>query len=124
MKKDVIIITLNQKQAQQLTVLLAANRFRLTSLTRIEDLSHDIIPGTCKTIILDMDSLSLDNKIIRCLTIQYPQVCFLGISKDTYHPELKEAICYHIYACLNKPLDDDELLYWLKCIEDDETNQI
>jgi hypothetical protein len=40
------------------------------------------------------------------------------MSSDRFHPELKDAICYHIYACLTKPLDYDELLYWLRCIED------
>ena len=46
---------------------------------------------------------------------------FDELSFDKFHPELKDAICYHIYACLNKPIDPDELLYWLKCIQEDDT---
>jgi len=32
----------------------------------------------------------------------------------------KDAICYHIYSCINKSVDPDELFYWLKCIYQDE----
>jgi hypothetical protein len=39
-----------------------------------------------------------------------------GLSKILYNPELKEAICCHLFACLKKPVDSDELLYWLKSI--------
>lgn len=74
---------------------------------------------SCNCVILDLDSIRIDNRTIRELTILYPHIYFLCMSKDRFHPELKDAICYHIYACLTKPLDYDELLYWLRCIDND-----
>jgi len=68
-------------------------------------------------VILDIDSVPLDNRAIRKLSAQYPGVPLLCISRDRIHPELKDAISYHILACLNKPVDFDELIYWLRCIE-------
>jgi hypothetical protein len=59
--------------------------------------------------------------MIRDLALKYPAVRFLCKSKDRFHPELKDAICYHIYACLTKPVDPDELLFWIKSIYDEET---
>jgi hypothetical protein len=45
------------------------------------------------------------------------------MSKNPFHPELKDAICYHIYACINRPIDPDELFYWLKSIDDDDDDE-
>jgi hypothetical protein len=33
---------------------------------------------------------------------------------------LRDSIRDHIYACLTKPIDPDELVYWLKCIREDD----
>ena len=59
--------------------------------------------------------------IVGCSTLEFPGAPVLCVSQDKFHPELKDAICYHIYACLNKPIDTEELLYWLQCIRKDET---
>ena len=122
MEKKIILITKDQKEASQLSLLLSDNQYRSHTIDRVESLDQAIQKITCNTIILDLDSILVDNRTIRELTVQYPQICFLCISIDRFHPELKDAICYHIYACLNKPLDYDELLYWLRCIEDNESD--
>ncbi|MCK5196674.1 MAG: hypothetical protein KAQ71_22875, partial [Desulfobulbaceae bacterium] len=77
--------------------------------------------GGYLAIIIDIDSVAVDNRVIRELTVSYPEIYFLCTSKDRFHPELKDAICYHIYACLTKPVDPDELVYWLRSIYKDET---
>ena len=70
-------------------------------------------------VIIDIDTVSIDNRCIRELTLKYPNVYFFCLSKDKFHPELQDAICYHIYACLNKPVDPQELLFWLKCVNEE-----
>jgi hypothetical protein len=72
-------------------------------------------------IILDIDSIPLDNRTIRNLTLAYPAVSFFCTSWERFHPEIKDSICYHLFACLSKPIDADELHYLLKCVGDDET---
>jgi len=74
---------------------------------------------TCMAVLIDIDTVPVENRGLRELTVQYPQSPFLCMSSDKYHPELKEAICYHIYACINKPVNPDELFYLLKCIRED-----
>jgi hypothetical protein len=71
---------------------------------------------------MDIDSVPVDNRTIRELTIKHPETYFLCTSKDRFHPDLKDAICYHIYACLNKPVDPDELFYWLRSIDEDDAD--
>jgi hypothetical protein len=71
--------------------------------------------------ILDLDSVTLDNRTIRRLTLEFPSVCFFCTSHQ-FHPELKDAICYHLFACLRKPVDPDELHYFLECIRSNEND--
>ena len=119
MTKKIILVSKSSWELHQICRILSENRYTAHVVEEIEHL-HKIlaaVPSNCA--ILDLDSLDIDNPAIRKLTIQYPHVYFLCISRDRFHPELKDAICYHIYACLTKPLDYDELLYWLRCIEND-----
>jgi len=74
-------------------------------------------------VLLDLDTLGLTNLIIRNLSAQHPHLCFLGTSAKRLHPDLKEAILDHIFACLAKPVDPDELLYWIKCIDEKEAER-
>ena len=73
------------------------------------------------TVIMDIDNLDIDNRSIRSLTLAYPDVCFLCTSSERFHPELKEALCYHIFACITKPVDPDEMIYWIRCIQQNQT---
>jgi len=123
MKKRVILISEKSKELNQIDAVLSKNKYRVHLIEGVENLDKALADISCNCVILDLDSISIDNRTIRELTIQYPHIYFLCISKDRFHPELKDAICYHIFACLTKPLDYDELLYWLKCI-DTEANSI
>jgi hypothetical protein len=42
----------------------------------------------------------------------------LGVSKLSYHPGLEEVIGSHLFACLVKPIDVEELSFWLKSISE------
>lgn len=117
MDRKVILISKKTDELEQICRLLSQNGYAyhcIESIDRIRDVLHSS-PSTC--LIFDYDSIDVDNRTIRKLTIEFPSIYFLCMSKDRFHPELKDAICYHIYACLTKPLDYDELLYWLRCID-------
>jgi len=120
MEKKIVLISKNKQEINTLKKNLERNQYRLLPTGELEKIGKLLTKNVCSCAILDLDSIQVDNRTIRKLTLQYPQVYFLCMSKDRFHPELKDAICYHIYACLTKPLDEDELLYWLKCIEDEE----
>ena len=109
------------ESCQRLCETLEKRGYPATSLHSLLDLEEILKEGGYLAIIIDIDSVAVDNRVIRELTVSYPEICFLCISKDKFHPELKDAICYHIYACLTKPVDPDELLFWLRSIYEDET---
>ncbi len=124
MKQNIILISTDKIESEKLTAFLTENHYLLHIMWSIEDLAQFFSASSGNCVILDLDSVSVDNRTIRELTLQYPQVYFLCMSEDRFHPELKDAICYHIYACLTKPLNYDELLYWLKCIDDNDNDGI
>jgi DNA-binding NtrC family response regulator len=88
----------------------------------ILNLGKRLAGGEYRAVILDIDTVAVDNRTIRELTIKYPGVIFFALSAYRFHPELKDAICYHIFACINKPVDPDELFYWLRCIYEDKSD--
>ena len=70
-------------------------------------------------VIIDLDSVTVDNRTIKDLALQVPNIPFLFVSKESFHPELKDSIRDYVYACLTKPIDSEELNYWLKSIKED-----
>lgn len=117
MKRKVILISKKSKEQSQIDAVLSKNDYELHLIESIENLDIYLTDLSSNCVIFDLDSVNIDNRTIRELTIQYPHIYFLCLSKDRFHPELKDAICYHIFACLTKPLDYDELIYWLRCID-------
>ena len=121
MKKGIVVIDADQNQCSRLCTLLEKNKYATISMHSIHHLETNLKQSRFQSVIIDIDTVSVDNRTVRELTIKFPEVSFLCLSEQSFHPELKDAICYHIYACLNKPADPDELFYWLRSIEANET---
>ncbi|HEA67566.1 MAG TPA: hypothetical protein ENI07_12195 [Desulfobacterales bacterium] len=122
MEKGIVVLDADQKQCQDLCLDLEKNRYAASPIYSIENLVERLNETDYLAVIVDIDTIAIDNRTVRELTIKYPGVYFFCLSKDRFHPELKDAICYHIYACLNKPVDLDELFYWLRSIYENEAD--
>ena len=120
MKKKIIVLDANQNSRGELTNILNSKNFPFTHAQTVSSLEDLFASNQYVAVILDIDSVPVDNRTIRQLALKHTGVRFLCTSKDRFHPELKDAICYHIYACLNKPVDPDELLFWIKSIYQEE----
>ena len=118
--KKIIVLDADQNSSGELSNILNSKNYPFTMADDISSLKESFESDDYTAVILDIDSVPVDNRTIRDLALKFPGVRFLCTSKDRFHPELKDAICYHIYACLNKPVDPDELLYWIKCIYDED----
>lgn len=123
MEKKVVVLDADENQCQGLCTMLDERQYCNTSIHSLQNLEKLIQETECLVVIMDIDTIPIDNRIIRELTIKYPEVYFLCLSSDRFHPHLKEALCYHIYACINKPVDPDELFYWLRSIYEDDSDQ-
>jgi len=121
-RKTVLVLDADKKQCWQLCELLENDQYKAIPLYSPHDLEKTIAEAGCLAIFWDIDTVPAENRIIRDLTIKFPGVYFFGLSCHQFHPDLKDAICYHIYACINRPIDPDELFYWLRSIEEDEAD--
>jgi DNA-binding NtrC family response regulator len=121
-EKKIAVVVAHEEECRELCDILAQRHYKTVALHSLAELETSLNDHTCKTVLMDIDSIPVNNRTLRELTIRHPEACFLCTSKDRFHPELKDAICYHIYACLNKPVDADELFYWLRSIDEDDTD--
>lgn len=93
------------------------------SLPTIEHLNQRMAENDIMAVIIDIDTVPVDNRVIRNLTVQNPEIYFFCISERRLHPELEDAIGSHLYACINKPVDPDELLFWVRSIRREREGQ-
>jgi DNA-binding NtrC family response regulator len=121
MDKHILVLDADKEQCRELCELLETGQFKATALYSIHNLEKSIQDTGCLSIFWDIDTVSVDNRTIRELTLKFPAVYFFCISSQPFHPELQDAICYHIYACINRPVDPDELFYWLRSIDENDT---
>lgn len=125
MNEPIIVIIADKKQAAELGTVLETQNYRSVQSKLLTHLERLVREHSCRAVILDLDTVPVDNRTLRELTRAYPGIRVLAVSGRRLHPELKEALSSHIYACLCKPVDPDELIYWLKsvfsdaCISDD-----
>ncbi len=118
--EHILIANADPVESAQLSGILADTGYTIQTCPSLAVVTSALGRGSCLAVLLDLDTISLDNRAIRTLTVSNPQVGFLCISSRRFHPELKEALSCHIFACLNKPVDPDELTYWIRCIEESE----
>lgn len=118
MPKTVIVMDADPEEPKGLCGILQRNHYEAAHLRKLPDLLDHIRNNPCHALILDLDSLPVDNRFIRNLSRDNPELCIIGTSSRTFHPELEEAMRAHISACLSKPVDEDELLFWLKSLCD------
>jgi DNA-binding NtrC family response regulator len=115
----IIIVEKNEKEFHELIKLIEKKGYKAITRKTILALKKYLSKKKCMAVLVDIDTVSVENRELRELTLEYPSNPFLCMSKDKYHPDLKEAICYHLYACINKPVNPDELFYLLRSIRDD-----
>jgi len=121
MKPKVLVVNAVNKEADSISDLLKPAGYMPRIVDNLEAVEADLKTSGCMAVLLDLDSLEVSNRTVRQMTLAFPEVCFLATSWKPFHPELQDAICYHIYACIQKPIDPDELLYWLKSIRHNQT---
>ena len=120
MQRTVIVVDENKSESEELCNLLQQENYRAVSLNSLAELGKRIQETAFSVVILDLDNLPVDNQFIRQLKRQKENVYIMGLSSRPFHPELEEAVSKHLYACLVKPVDLDELLYWLRSIDSSE----
>ncbi|MGD9972377.1 MAG: hypothetical protein AB7S77_04895 [Desulfatirhabdiaceae bacterium] len=113
-EKRIAILSANAEDAADFRNQVEKDNYRTETYATLSDLADGLAANPCLAVILDTDSIALDNSMIRNLNTSHPTVYFLLASRVRFHPELKESISKILYACLKKPADFDEISYLLK----------
>ena len=118
MKKEVLVLDPDEQQGRTLCDMLTANDYTAISMNSLVNMNRYIEENDCRALILNLDKVATTNKIFRDLKRKRPLLNIIAFSKRQFHPELEEALREYISVCLGKPVDSDELVYWLKTIFD------
>jgi DNA-binding NtrC family response regulator len=122
MEKEVVVLDTDKKQCKSLCDLLTDHEYLSTAMSSLTKMDEYLGENDCRAIILNLDNVSVTNKILRDLKRKNPMINIIGLSKRQFHPELEEALREYISVCLAEPVDTDELAYWLKTVfENNET---
>lgn len=115
-KPAVAVVDADEGQCGKLCALLQQLDYRAAPLHSLLDLEAHLKSHPDGIAILDMDTVPADNRFFRELRRKAPGLYVLALSSRSYHPGLEEAMGSHIYACLAKPLNPEEIRYWMKSI--------
>jgi DNA-binding NarL/FixJ family response regulator len=116
-RREVYILSTDDVETEEVRSILSEGRFGSTVFQTVDELEAGLWLTDCLAVILDVDSVALSNRVIRMLKENFPAVSIFCTSRRRFHPELQDALSRHISACLSKPVDPDELHFWLKAID-------
>jgi len=117
-KLEVMVIDADQTQCREVCAFLGQGDYRAIPLYSLADLEKHLVHQQSGVLILDLDTVPVDNHFFRDLRERHRGICILVASSLPYHPGLAEAMSSHIYASLANPLDLEELGYWLRSIRE------
>jgi len=115
-EKEVIVLDADTTQNQNLVAYLNDNAYTATPMNSLANMDQYMAETDCRAVVLNLDNISVTNKILRDLKRKKPTINIIAHSKRQFHPELEEALREYISVCLAEPVDTDELDYWLKSI--------
>jgi DNA-binding NtrC family response regulator len=118
----IALIDRESKDWIQVEPMLEALNYEIRLVQTLEELQTLIEKTGCRVVILDLDMVAVRNRFFRSLKRGNPHLNILATSCSPFHPELKEALTHHICACFRKPLEADEIAFWLKTVTGDEPN--
>jgi DNA-binding NtrC family response regulator len=119
MTKQLVVLDANKKKCIGLCNLLKYERYSATPVHSVSYLKKYLQETHCHAVIMDIDTVPVDNLTIRDLARKNPGVFLMCLSKDWFLPGLKDAISKHVYASIKKPVDLDELLFLINSIYED-----
>ena len=124
MEKEVVVLDTDKKQCKSLCALLTEHEYLSTAMSSMTNMDQYLGDSDCRAIILNLDNVSVTNKSLKQLKRENPSVNIIAFSERQFHPELEESLREYISVCLAKPVDPDELTYWLKTIYDNNEKPI
>ena len=116
MKKEFVVLDNDPNTGKELSEILAEQPFHVTQIRTLAECKAHLRQNPCCALLLDLDTVDIDNRAIVQLKKQHPTLTIIAKSLRKFHPELEESLRSYIFACLTKPLDPTELQFWLRSL--------
>lgn len=110
----ILVATGERDEAERLCRFVSSMKLRASHASSLHRLRALLKRGGAAVVILDLDTLPVDGRVVKEIRDEKPTPRIMALSRRPFHPELKEAMTEHIYACLSKPVNPDEFIYLLK----------
>jgi DNA-binding NtrC family response regulator len=117
-KKPVIIAGWDEKYTKKLCSVLEKEHYGPILVPSLLDTRVQIEKQSFRVMLVDLDRITLDNRSLKELRKEFPDLGLIGLSSRSFHQELEEAMSRYIDACFEKSEDYEDLLYWLKAVFD------
>ncbi len=114
MDMPIVVVDADKNQCKNLCALLKQENHNVVELHSLLSLKKIVQDTPCRVVILDLDSVPVDNRFIKEFKRQNPGFPIMVLSSRSFHPELEQVMSKHICACLRKPPDPEELLYCIR----------
>ena len=112
-----IAVLSSPAEAGHLESLVAATPHRMRCFTSLESLAGYLDTPPVHVALLDIETAPLTQDQVLSLASRYPNTVLFCLSRRTLHPELKKSIQDVFFACIAKPVQHDELHFFLNCID-------
>jgi DNA-binding NtrC family response regulator len=120
MKNQIIILGSEKNHSNRICKELEKLGFLPVLFSSLVSLKESAGETASRVVLVDLDSISVDDRELKELKRQNPELYILALSGQPYHPDIKESMSTHIYACLRTPLDREELSFLLKSISEND----
>ena len=114
MHRPIAVVAAHEKSCLDLCSALERESYPTCSFNALTNLEAAIVEDGCWLVILDLDSLPVDNLFFRKIKRKNPALIIIALSSRSYHPDLEEAMRSYIYACLGKPVKEEELIFLIR----------
>lgn len=117
MERQVVVLDPDEEHSKVLCAVLERERYRPVSVNPLKGLNSCLDRNPTLALFVNLDFVPLDNRTLSELRAGYQELCIIGLSSRSFHPELKEALIRYTDACFAKLVDLDALLYYLKAAQ-------
>ena len=123
MAGPILIVDADQAECQELCEALEKEGYQAVPFQNLHNLDVMIQETGCSSVMLDLDTLPVDDQFISKVRGKNPGLPIIVLSSRPFHPELEKAMSTHICASIGKPPDMDELVYCLKSFSENALNK-
>lgn len=125
MKRDVFVVGTGPLALEQLKSACLSMPYRLKDFQTLDEVKIAVETGekSRNAVLVDFDGLEVNNNMLRDFRRSLPDTYIIGISTKHFHPELAESLREYVYACMPKPVDPDELCFFLRSVFEDEEGE-